>query len=32
MPVNKEVAKYRLTNMEWSVLSDVEVVLQVWYR
>jgi hypothetical protein len=29
MPVNRDLAKHRMTDMEWSVLSDVQVVLEV---
>lgn len=29
LPRNRELAKHQLTTMEWSVLSDVQVVLEV---
>ena len=30
LPVNRELGNYRLTDWEWSVLTDFEVVLEVW--
>lgn len=30
LPLNRDLAKHQLTDMEWSVLSDVQVVLEVW--
>lgn len=29
LPINKDLAKHKMTDMEWSVLSDVQVVLEV---
>ncbi|KIM73907.1 hypothetical protein PILCRDRAFT_80649, partial [Piloderma croceum F 1598] len=29
MPVNRDLAKHRMTDMEWSVLLDVQVVLEI---
>jgi hypothetical protein len=29
LPINKELALHRLTEQEWSVLADFEVILEV---
>ncbi|KIM83096.1 hypothetical protein PILCRDRAFT_69854, partial [Piloderma croceum F 1598] len=29
LPINRELADYRLTDMEWSVLEDFEVILEI---